>query len=65
MALLVIITLAQLAVLGRLLFVVDQFISRHDMDRLTAENTIRGIQQQTVLALFEAAREDGGSGGSS
>jgi len=62
MVLLVIICLAQLGLLWRLVYVVTGFVTRLDADRLIAENAIRGVQQQTVLAMFEAARSSGLAG---
>lgn len=62
MTLFVLIGLAQLAVLGRLVFVVTTFVARVDADRLIAENAIRSVQQQTVLAMFDAARASGRAG---
>jgi len=59
MALLILIGLAQLAVIGRLLFVVVQFMNGVGAQRALAENSIRGAQQQTVVAMFEAARASG------
>jgi uncharacterized membrane protein len=58
MVLLILITLAQLVVMVLLLGVVLEQVTRQEIERATAEQSVRRQQRQTIDALLEAAADD-------
>jgi hypothetical protein len=56
MVLLALIGLAQLVVLVLLLLLVAQQAVQRESDRLMAGRAVRGLQQQTIRALFRTAQ---------
>ncbi len=57
MVLLILIALAQLVVMVLLLGVVLQQVTRQEIERAAAEQSVRGLQRQTVDAMCGAAAE--------